>query len=420
MDISNIVAREIIDSRGNPTVEVDLFLNDGSWGRASVPSGASTGSNEALELRDGDIGRFLGKGVLKAIENINERIRPEIIGMNGLNQRDIDYTMLHLDGTCNKSFLGANAILAVSIAAAKAAADHLKIPLYRYIGGANTSVLPLPMINIINGGTHSSAPIAFQEFMIRPIGAKNFREATMMGANVFHSLKRILAEDGLNTAVGDEGGFAPQLSSAEEALGYITAAIEDARYKPGKDVTIALDCAASEFYADGVYEYSKFEGKSGASIGTGEQIDYLKKLIDRFPIDSLEDPLSEEDWEGWKVLTAKIGDRCQLVGDDLFVTNLKYLHRGIREHCANAILIKPNQIGTLTETLETISLAQRGGYSCIISHRSGETEDTFISDLAVAVNAGQIKTGSMSRSERLAKYNQLLRIEEELGVNAKF
>lgn len=420
MDISNIVAREIIDSRGNPTVEVDLFLNDGSWGRASVPSGASTGSNEALELRDGDIGRFLGKGVLKAIENINERIRPEIIGMNGLNQRDIDYTMLHLDGTCNKSFLGANAILAVSIAAAKAAADHLKIPLYRYIGGANTSVLPLPMINIVNGGTHSSAPIAFQEFMIRPIGAKNFREATMMGANVFHSLKRILAEDGLNTAVGDEGGFAPQLSSAEEALGYITAAIEDAGYKPGKDVTIALDCAASEFYADGVYEYSKFEGKSGASIGTGEQIDYLKKLIDRFPIDSLEDPLSEEDWEGWKVLTAKIGDRCQLVGDDLFVTNLKYLHRGIREHCANAILIKPNQIGTLTETLETISLAQRGGYSCIISHRSGETEDTFISDLAVAVNAGQIKTGSMSRSERLAKYNQLLRIEEELGVNAKF
>ena len=431
MDISNIVAREIIDSRGNPTVEVDVILNDGSWGRASVPSGASVGSNEALELRDGVKSRFGGRGVLMAVENIAGIIAPELIGTDALDRREVDSTLIALDGTPNKSRLGANALLAVSIAVAKAAADHLKVPLYKYLGGVNAHVLPMPMMNIVNGGGHSNAPIAFQEFMIRPVGARSFKEAVMMGSNIFYSLKKILKRAGLSTSVGDEGGFAPNFTCAEEALSYIMCAIQNAGYIPAKDVTIALDCAASEFYVKGhyssngnyvpgYYNYAVFEQERGVKRTTAEQIQYLKQLVNKYPIDSLEDPLAEDDWQGWQRITAELSGKCQLVGDDLFVTNAKYLEQGINEKCANAILIKVNQIGTLTETLKTVALAQRNHYACIISHRSGDTEDPFIADLAVAVNAGQIKTGSMCRSERIAKYNQLIRIEEQLGARGKF
>ena len=429
--IQNIIAREILDSRGNPTVEVDVILNDGSWGRASVPSGASVGSNEALELRDGIKSRFGGRGVLLAVDNINGIIAPELIGTDALNQREIDATLIELDGTPNKSRLGANALLAVSIAVAKAAADYLKVPLYKYLGGVNAHVLPMPMMNIINGGAHSNAPIAFQEFMIRPVGARTFKEAVMMGSNIFYSLKKILKKAGLSTSVGDEGGFAPNFTCAEEALSYIMCAIQNAGYIPAKDVTIALDCAASEFYVKGhnssngnyipgYYNYAVFEQERGVKRSSAEQVQYLKQLVNKYPIDSLEDPMAEDDWQGWQRITAELSGKCQLVGDDLFVTNAKYLEQGINEKCANAILIKVNQIGTLTETLKTIALAQRNRYACIISHRSGDTEDPFIADLAVAVNAGQIKTGSLCRSERIAKYNQLIRIEEQLGARGKF
>lgn len=414
--IEKIVAREVIDSRGNPTVEVDVTLESGAFGRASVPSGASTGVNEALELRDGDKGRFLGKGVLKAVENVNTLIADELVGECALNQRAIDHKMLALDGTKTKSKLGANAILGVSLAVAKAAADYLGLPLYRYIGGTNTFTLPVPMMNIINGGSHSDAPIAFQEFMVRPVGAKTYREGLRMGAEVFHALKKVLHDKGLSTAVGDEGGFAPNLAGGtEEALESILTAIKNAGYEPGKDVKIGLDCAASEFYADGVYDYTKFEGASGKKRTSAEQAEYLEELITKYPIDSIEDGMDENDWEGWKVLTDKIGDRCQLVGDDLFVTNVEYLKKGIDTGCANSILIKVNQIGSLTETLDAIEMAHRAGYTSVTSHRSGETEDATIADIAVATNSGQIKTGSLSRSDRMAKYNQLLRIEEELG-----
>lgn len=420
MEISKIVAREIIDSRGNPTVEVDVTLLDGSFGRASVPSGASTGANEALELRDGDPKKFGGKSVDKAVANVNTKIANALIGMWAIDQRGIDKKMLELDGTPNKSNLGANAILGVSMAVAKAAADHLQIPLFRYLGGTNAHVLPVPMMNIINGGSHSDAPIAFQEFMIRPIGAKSEKEAIMMGANVFHNLKSIIHKAGLSTAVGDEGGFAPKFKDAEDALNFVIKAIENCGYKPGKDITIGLDCAASEFYKDGIYDYSKFEGAHGAKRNSMQQVDYLESLINKFPIDSIEDGMSEDDWDGWRLLTERIGNKCQLVGDDLFVTNVKYLERGIKEKCGNSILIKVNQIGTLTETFDAVELAQRNKFTTIISHRSGETEDNTIADIAVATNSGQIKTGSMSRSDRMAKYNQLLRIEEILGANSSY
>ena len=419
--IYDIHAREIIDSRGNPTVEVEVELDSGVVGSAAVPSGASTGENEALELRDGDAKRYCGKGVLKAVENVNEKIFPELEGMNVLDQVGIDKAMLELDGTPTKSKLGANAILGVSLACAHAAANYLEMPLFRYIGGVNGKTLPVPMMNIINGGSHSDAPIAFQEFMIRPVGACCFREGLRMGAEVFHSLKSIIKAKGLSTAVGDEGGFAPNFSGGtEEALDSIIAAVEKAGYKPGKDVTIALDCASSEFYADGVYDYSKFEGESGAKRNAEEQADYLAELVDKYPIDSIEDGMDEGDWDGWKVLTDKIGDKCQLVGDDLFVTNVDYLKKGIDMGAANSILIKVNQIGTLTETLDAIEMAHKAGYTAVVSHRSGETEDTTIADIAVAVNAGQIKTGSMSRTDRICKYNQLLRIEEMLGDCAQY
>ncbi|MGI6572057.1 MAG: phosphopyruvate hydratase [Fermentimonas sp.] len=421
MRIVSILGREILDSRGNPTVEVDVFTESGAFGRAAVPSGASTGENEALELRDGDKGRYLGKGVLKAVANINDVIAPALLGANVLEQTAIDAKMLELDGTKTKSNLGANALLGVSLAVAKAAANYLGLPLYRYIGGTNTYVLPIPMMNIINGGSHSDAPIAFQEFMIRPVGAKSFREGLRMGAEVFHALKKVLHDKGLSTAVGDEGGFAPNLTGGtEEALDSILIATKNAGYEPGKDVTIALDCAASEFYVDGVYDYRKFEGKNGKKRSRAEQAAYLAELISKYPIDSIEDGMHENDWEGWKLLTEKIGDRCQLVGDDLFVTNVDFLARGIKEGCANSILIKVNQIGTLTETLNAIEMAHRNGYTNVISHRSGETEDATIADISVATNAGQIKTGSLSRSDRMAKYNQLLRIEEELGDRAVY
>ncbi len=421
MRIVSILGREILDSRGNPTVEVDVYTESGAFGRAAVPSGASTGENEALELRDGDKGRYLGKGVLKAVANINDVIAPALLGANVLEQTAIDAKMLELDGTKTKSNLGANALLGVSLAVAKAAANYLGLPLYRYIGGTNTYVLPVPMMNIINGGSHSDAPIAFQEFMIRPVGAKSFREGLRMGAEVFHALKKVLHDKGLSTAVGDEGGFAPNLTGGtEEALDSILTATKNAGYVPGKDVTIALDCAASEFYVDGVYDYSKFEGKNGKKRSRAEQAAYLAELISKYPIDSIEDGMHENDWDGWKLLTEKIGDRCQLVGDDLFVTNVDFLAKGIKEGCANSILIKVNQIGTLTETLNAIEMAHRNGYTNVISHRSGETEDATIADIAVATNAGQIKTGSLSRSDRTAKYNQLLRIEEELADRAVY
>jgi len=414
--IVNVHAREIIDSRGNPTVECEVVLASGVMGRAAVPSGASTGENEALELRDGDKGRYLGKGVLKAVDNVNNVIAKELIGMNALDQNAIDKKMLELDGTKTKSKLGANAMLGVSLAVAKAAAEYHGLPLYRYIGGANAKTLPVPMMNIINGGSHSDAPIAFQEFMIRPIGASSFKEGLRMGAEVFHALKKILHDKGLSTAVGDEGGFAPNLSGGtEEALDSIIAAIKAAGYKPETDVTIALDCASSEFFKDGVYDYSLFEGPKGAKRNSQEQADYLAELISKYPIDSIEDGCDENDWDGWVVLNKTIGDKCQLVGDDLFVTNVEFLKKGIDLKAANSILIKVNQIGTLTETLDAIEMAHRAGYTSVTSHRSGETEDSTIADIAVATNSGQIKTGSMSRSDRMAKYNQLLRIEEELG-----
>ncbi|GAB7088458.1 phosphopyruvate hydratase [Marinifilum fragile] len=423
-EIVKIHGREILDSRGNPTIEVEVTLASGVMGRAAVPSGASTGENEALELRDGDKARYLGKGVLKAVENVNTVIAEALVGMDATDQVAVDTKMLELDGTKTKSNLGANAMLGVSLATAKAAADYSGMPLYRYIGGTNANVLPVPMMNIINGGSHSDATIAFQEFMIRPVGAPSFREALRMGAEVFHALAKVLKGKGLSTAVGDEGGFAPMLGGTEEAIECILTAIENAGYKPGRkedggDVSIAMDCASSEFYKDGVYDYSIFE-PNGVKRNSEEQAAYLAELIEKYPIDSIEDGMDEGDWNGWVALNAKIGDKCQLVGDDLFVTNVEYLSKGIELKAANSILIKVNQIGTLTETLNAIEMAHRAGYTSVTSHRSGETEDATIADIAVATNSGQIKTGSLSRSDRMAKYNQLLRIEEELGANAKF
>lgn len=420
MKIKNIKAREILDSRGNPTVEVDVTLESGVTGRASVPSGASTGEHEALELRDGDKKRYGGKGTLQAVTNVNTVIGPALIGMSALGQREIDAKMLEMDGTPTKSKLGANAILGVSLAVAKAAAAGLNIPLYRYLGGTNTYVMPVPMMNIINGGSHSDAPIAFQEFMIRPVGASSFREGLRMGAEVFHALKNVLHKRGLSTAVGDEGGFAPALNGTEDALDSIMTAIEQAGYEPGKDITIGMDCASSEFYKDGIYDYTLFEGNKGCKRTSAEQINYLEELIGKYPIDSIEDGMSENDWMGWQQLTSRIGNRCQLVGDDLFVTNVKFLSKGIELGCANSILIKVNQIGSLSETLDAIEMAHRHGFTTVTSHRSGETEDATIADIAVATNSGQIKTGSLSRSDRMAKYNQLLRIEEELGTLARY
>ena len=429
MKIEKVHAREIIDSRGNPTVEVEVTLENGVMGRASVPSGASTGENEALELRDGNKKRFGGKGVLKAVENVNDIIAPELKGFRVTDQRAIDYMMLALDGTPTKSKLGANAILGVSLAVAQTAAKALDMPLYRYIGGVNAYTLPVPMMNIINGGAHSDAPIAFQEFMIRPVGADNIREALRMGAEIFHTLQKNLKKRGLSTAVGDEGGFAPKFEGIKDALDSIMQAIKDAGYEPGKDVKIAMDCAASEFATlendKWFYDYSKLKNgmpkdPNGKKLTADEQIAYLEELITEYPIDSIEDGLDENDWENWVKLTAKIGDRCQLVGDDLFVTNVKFLEKGIKMGAANSILIKVNQIGSLTETLEAIEMAHRAGYTTVTSHRSGETEDTTIADIAVATNSGQIKTGSMSRTDRMAKYNQLIRIEEELGCTAKY
>ncbi|MBP3244928.1 MAG: phosphopyruvate hydratase [Bacteroidaceae bacterium] len=429
MKIKKIVGREILDSRGNPTVEVDVILENDVLGRAAVPSGASTGENEALELRDGDKNRYLGKGTLKAVANINDVIAPALIGKNVFEQRAIDQLMLDLDGTPTKSKLGANAILGVSLAVAQAAAKALNIPLYRYIGGSNAYTLPVPMMNIINGGAHSDAPIAFQEFMIRPVGAPSIREAVRMGAEVFHNLAKLLKKRGLSTAVGDEGGFAPALDGVEDALDSICQAIRDAGYEPGKDVKIAMDCASSEFAVveNGKYFYDykqlkngKQKDPNGKKLSAEEQIDYLEQLITKYPIDSIEDGLDENDWENWVKLTERIGDRCQLVGDDLFVTNVKFLEKGIAMGAANSILIKVNQIGSLSETLDAIEMAHRHGYTTVTSHRSGETEDTTIADIAVATNSGQIKTGSLSRTDRMAKYNQLIRIEEELGSVARY
>ncbi|MDC1106001.1 phosphopyruvate hydratase [Prolixibacteraceae bacterium] len=425
MLIEKVVGREILDSRGNPTIEVEVTLESGCKGLAGVPSGASTGENEALELRDGDKNRYLGKGVLKAVDNVNNVIAKEIVGMSALDQVSLDHKLLEIDGTKTKSNLGANAMLGVSLAVAKAAADYLEMPLYRYIGGTNAKTLPVPMMNIINGGSHSDAPIAFQEFMIRPIGAPSFREGLRMGAEIFHALKKVLSARKLSTAVGDEGGFAPALDGTEDALNCIIEAIKNAGYKPGRaedggDVSIALDCAASEFFVDEKYNYAKFEGDNGAIRSREEQVDFLAELVDKFPIDSIEDGMDEGDWDGWVLLNAKLGDKIQLVGDDLFVTNVEYLQKGIELSAANSILIKVNQIGTLTETLNAIEMAHRAGYTSVTSHRSGETEDSTIADIAVATNSGQIKTGSLSRSDRMAKYNQLLRIEAELGTNAVY
>lgn len=422
MRIERIFGREILDSRGNPTIEVDVTLECGAFGRAAVPSGASTGEHEALELRDGDKKRYLGKGVQKAVENVNKVIAPALAGDSALDQRGIDLKMIALDGTPTKSKLGANAILGVSLAVAKAAANALDIPLYRYIGGTNTYTLPVPMMNIINGGSHSDAPIAFQEFMIRPVGAASFKEGLRMGAEVFHALAKEFKGRGLSTAVGDEGGFAPKLNGTEDALESILKAIKAAGYEPAKDITIALDCAASEFFdkTAKVYDYTKFEGPNAAKRTSAEQAAFLKELSEKYPIDSIEDGMDENDWDGWKNLTDAVGDKIQLVGDDLFVTNVDFLKKGIELGCANSILIKVNQIGSLTETLDAIEMAHRAGYTSVTSHRSGETEDSTIADIAVATNSGQIKTGSLSRSDRMAKYNQLLRIEEELGDKAVY
>lgn len=417
--IQSVHARQILDSRGNPTVEVDIVTENGILGRAAVPSGASTGEHEAVELRDGDKSKYLGKGVLKAVDNVNELIAPEIIGHDVFDQKLIDAVMIELDGTKNKSKLGANAILGVSLAVAKAAAQESGQSLFRYLGGVNAYTLPVPMMNIINGGSHSDAPIAFQEFMIRPVGAPTFSEALRMGAEVFHNLAKIIKAQGLSTAVGDEGGFAPNFSGGtEEALDSVLKAIDAAGYKAGSDITIAMDCASSEFYSDGKYDYSKFEGAGGKIRTSEEQVSYLAELTEKYPIDSIEDGMDENDWAGWKLLNEKIGDKCQLVGDDLLVTNTEYLARAIKEKCGNSILIKVNQIGTLSETMAAIEMAHKAGWTAVISHRSGETEDATIADIAVATNAGQIKTGSLSRSDRMAKYNQLLRIEEELDDTA--
>src|SRR5512136_246798 len=413
--IVSVHAREILDSRGNPTIEVDVLTESGYQGRAAVPSGASTGENEALELRDGDKARYLGKGVLKAVNNVNNVIAEEILGMDVTDQAGIDKKMIDLDGTKTKSNLGANAILGVSLAVAKTAATLHGLPLFKYIGGVNAKTLPIPMMNIINGGSHSDAPIAFQEFMIRPVGAPSFKEGLRMGAEVFHSLKKVLKARGLSTAVGDEGGFAPTLEGTEDALETILIAISAAGYKPGVDITIALDPAASEFYENGMYNYAKFQGPKGLRKTSKEQVDYFEKLIGMFPIDSIEDGMAESDWDGWKLMTDRLGKKIQIVGDDLFVTNVEYLKKGIEMGCANSILIKVNQIGSLTETLNAIEMAHRAGFTTVTSHRSGETEDTTIADIAVATNSGQIKTGSASRTDRIAKYNQLLRIEEALG-----
>ena len=414
MKIKHIYGREVLDSRGTPTVSAEVELENGIRAEASVPSGASTGTHEALELRDGDPDRYFGSGVLRAVSNINNVIGPALAGRSVFDQIAVDAIMCSLDGTSSKHKLGANAILAVSLAVAKTAALALGTPLYRYLGGPCANVLPVPMMNIINGGSHSDSPVAFQEFMIRPVGADSFADAIRIGSEIFHKLKKILKDRGTGTAVGDEGGFAPFISTAEEALEMLVSAIEQADYVPGIDVTLAIDCASSEFYRNGRYDYKVFEGERGKILSSKDQVLYLKSLINQFPIDSIEDGMAEDDWEGWKLLTSEIGDKCQLVGDDLFVTNVNYLSRGIAQNAANAILIKPNQIGTLTETLQTISLAHRHGYKTIVSPRSGETEDTSIADLAVAVGAGQIKTGSLSRSERTAKYNRLMKIENEL------
>ena len=417
--IKEIKGREILDSRGNPTVEVDVVLEDGTRGCASVPSGASKGENEAVELRDCEKTRYNGKGVLGAVMNVNKKIAPVLKGHCALDQYEIDSAMLSLDGTADKSNLGANAVLGVSLAVARAAANALSLPLYRYLGGVNAHILPVPMMNVINGGRHSDAPIAFQEFMIRPIGVTSIHEAVRMGSEIFQALKQILHKRALGTGVGDEGGFAPNFNSVEEALSCLTDAIVSAGFRPYEDVTIALDCASSEFFKDGKYDYGMFE-RIGIKRSSEEQVAFLEKLVGSFPIDSIEDGMAQNDWEGWRLLTSKLGGTCQLVGDDLFVTNTKFLQRGIEKHCANAILIKPNQIGTVTETLGVVEMAKNNGYATIISHRSGETEDTTIADIAVGVNAGQIKTGSLTRSERTAKYNRLMRIEDLLGPYARY
>ena len=417
--ILNVHARQIFDSRGNPTIEVDVLTENGVLGRAAVPSGASTGEHEAVELRDGGKS-YMGKGVQKAVDNVNNIIAEELLGVSVFEQNMIDKLMIEIDGTPNKSKLGANAILGVSLAVAKAAANELNLPLYRYVGGVSANTLPVPMMNIINGGSHSDAPIAFQEFMVMPVKANSFTHAMQMGTEIFHNLKKVLHDRGLSTAVGDEGGFAPTLDGTEDALETIAKAVSKAGYKLGDDVMIALDCAAAEFYVDGKYDYTKFEGKSGKIRTSHEQADYLAELASKYPIISIEDGMDENDWDGWKYLTEKIGDKVQLVGDDLFVTNVERLSRGIESGIANSIVIKVNQIGTLTETIAAVNMAHNAGYTCVMSHRSGETEDNTIADLAVALNTGQIKTGSASRSDRMAKYNQLLRIEEELGEVAYF
>ncbi|OYQ68169.1 phosphopyruvate hydratase [Aerococcus sp. 1KP-2016] len=418
--ITDIYAREVLDSRGNPTVEAEVYTEAGGFGRGIVPSGASTGEHEAVELRDGDKGRYLGKGVENAVNNVNTVIADAIIGLDVTDQIGIDQAMIDLDGTANKGNLGANAILAVSIATARAAADELNIPLYNYLGGFNAKVLPTPMMNIVNGGSHSDAPIAFQEFMIIPAGASSFKEALRWGAETFHALKSILSKRGLETAVGDEGGFAPRFDGTEDAVETIIEAIEAAGYKPGEDIYLGFDVASSEFYEDGIYDYAKFEGEGGAKRTAEEQAAFLAELVEKYPIITIEDGMDENDWDGWKLLTEKLGEKVQLVGDDLFVTNTEILERGISEHVGNSILIKVNQIGTLTETFNAIEMAKRASYTAVVSHRSGETEDATIADIAVATNAGQIKTGSLSRTDRMAKYNQLLRIEDELGELAQY
>jgi enolase len=418
--IIDVHARQILDSRGNPTIEVDVLTENGALGRAAVPSGASTGVHEAVELRDNDKSVYMGKGVLQAVANVNDILAKELQGVDVFEQNAIDALMIEIDGTENKGKLGANAILGVSLAVAKAAAEESRQPLYRYIGGVNANTLPIPMMNIVNGGSHSDAPIAFQEFMIMPVGASSFSEALRWGTEVFHNLKKILHDRGLSTAVGDEGGFAPTFDSTEDGVETILKAIAKAGYKAGEDICLAFDCAASEFYKDGKYDYTKFEGEKGAIRTSAEQAEYLAQLAEKYPVISIEDGMAEDDWDGWKILTDRIGSKVQLVGDDLFVTNVKRLQRGITNHTANSILVKVNQIGTLTETINAVTLAQTNGYTSVMSHRSGETEDSTIADLAVALNCGQIKTGSASRSDRIAKYNQLLRIEEELGESAKF
>lgn len=418
--ITDVYAREVLDSRGNPTIEVEVYTESGAFGRGMVPSGASTGEYEAVELRDGDKSRYLGKGVSKAVDNVNNVIADALLGYDVLEQNAIDKLMIELDGTPNKGKLGANAILGVSIAVARAAADYLNVPLYKYLGGFNTKVLPTPMMNIVNGGSHSDAPIAFQEFMILPVGAPSFKEALRWGAEIFHELKSILHKRGLVTAVGDEGGFAPNFEGTEDGVETILEAIKNVGLEPGKDVFLGFDCAASEFYEDGVYDYTKFEGDKGAKRTSAEQVDYLEELVNKYPIITIEDGMDENDWDGWKLLTDRLGSKVQLVGDDLFVTNTAKLSEGIEKGIGNSILIKVNQIGTLTETLDAIEMAQKAGYTAVVSHRSGETEDSTISDIAVATNAGQIKTGSLSRTDRIAKYNQLLRIEDELGEVARY